>query len=131
MDRYRLYQSSIHQVTKKAGRLRIARLYVNSNSTESADVVKQHAAQKGFSFHVYKDPGNAVADLFGAEFTPEAFVTKAGKIIYHGRIDDARSGEISEHSLRNALDEVLAGRTPAKQETKAFGCTIKRVKKVS
>jgi hypothetical protein len=55
-------------------------------------------------------------------------VIKGGKIVYHGRIDDARKGEIKDHSLRNALDALLAGKTPAVAETKAFGCTIKRVK---
>ncbi len=102
-------------------------VFINSNKTEPADEVKQHAADNGFQFPVYKDPGNIVADQFGAQFTPEVYVVKGGKIAYHGRIDDARTGEIKDHSLRNALDAILAGKTPAKQETKAFGCTIKRV----
>jgi peroxiredoxin len=103
-------------------------VFINSNNTEPAAEVKQHAATHGFQFQVYKDPGNIVADQFGAQFTPEAYVIKGGKLVYHGRIDDARKGEIKDHSLRNALDAVLAGKAPAVAETKAFGCTIKRVK---
>ena len=103
-------------------------VFINSNVRELAPEVKQHAQSNGFQFQVYKDPGNVVADLFGAEFTPEVYLMKAGSIVYHGRIDDSRRGEIKDHSLRNALDAVLAGKTPARQETKAFGCTIKRVK---
>ena len=102
-------------------------MFINPNVRELAPEVKEHAQSNGFQFQVYKDPGNVVADLFGAEFTPETCLIKSGGIIYHGRIDDSRKGEIKDHSLRNALDAVLAGKTPAKQETKAFGCTIKRV----
>lgn len=103
-------------------------VFINSNNTEPAAEVKQHAASNGFQFQVYKDPGNVVADLFGAQFTPEVYVIKSGKVAYHGRIDDARKGEIKDHSLRNALDALLGGKAPAVAETKAFGCTIKRVK---
>ena len=103
-------------------------VFINSNVKELAAEVAEHTQNNGFPFPVYKDPGNVVADLFGAEFTPETYVMKAGQIVYHGRIDDARRGDITDHSLRNALDDVLAGKTPAKQETKAFGCTIKRAK---
>lgn len=103
-------------------------VFINSNNTEPAAEVKQHAASNGFQFEVYKDPGNVVADMFGAQFTPEVYVIKGGKVAYHGRIDDARKGEIKDHSLRNALDALLAGKAPAVAETKAFGCTIKRVK---
>ena len=102
-------------------------VFVNSNRTESPDEVAQHAADKGFEFSVYKDPGNVVADLFGAQFTPEAYVVKSGKLAYHGRIDDARTGEIKQHSLRMALDAVMDGKAPEPSETRAFGCTIKKV----
>lgn len=102
-------------------------VHINSNKAELGPEVKQHAADNGFEFTVYKDPGNVVADIFGAERTPETYVIKGGKVVYHGRIDDAQKGEIKVHSLRGALDAVLAGKTPDPQETRAFGCTIKRV----
>lgn len=103
-------------------------VFINSNSTEPPEEVREHAQKNGFRFTVYKDPGNVVADLFGAQFTPEAYVIKGDRIVYHGRIDDARTGPITDHTLRSALDAVLAGQNPPKPETKAFGCTIKRVK---
>ncbi|MCW5982970.1 MAG: redoxin domain-containing protein [Bryobacteraceae bacterium] len=103
-------------------------IFINSNNTEPAAAVKEHAASHGFAFQVYKDPGNVVADQLGAQVTPEVFLVKSGKVAYHGRIDDAQKGEIKDHSLRNALDAVLHGHTPERAELKAFGCTIKRVK---
>ncbi len=101
---------------------------INSNSTESAAEVKQHAAEKGLTFTILKDEGNAVADRYDAQVTPEAYLLDAsGKLVYHGRIDNSRYGVmITSNDLRDAIEAVLAGRAVAKAEVKAFGCSIKR-----
>ena len=101
---------------------------INSNSIEPADEVKKHAAEKGLTFAILKDAGNVVADRFDAQVTPEAFVIDAaGKLVYHGRIDNSRAGDsITSNELRDALDAVLAGKPVEKPEAKAFGCSIKR-----
>ena len=106
-------------------------LFLNANSTEPASAVAQHAAEHSFQFPVYKDAPNVVADRFGAQATPEAFVIdRTGTILYHGSIDDSQNPDrIQNQWLRKALDAVLAGQPVEKSETKAFGCTIKRVKK--
>lgn len=105
-------------------------VFINSNSTEPPAEVAEHA-RKHFSFQVYKDPDNVVADLFGAQVTPEAFVIdKTGVIRYHGSIDDSRNeSRVQVKALRNALDAVLAGKPVENAQTKAFGCTIKRAQK--
>jgi peroxiredoxin len=102
---------------------------INSNKTESIEETAAHAQQHGFAFPVLKDPGNKVADLYGASHTPEIYVVgKDGKLLYHGRIDDSTdTAKVTTHDLSNALDELLAGQPVAKAETKAFGCSIKRV----
>jgi peroxiredoxin len=106
-------------------------LFLNANSTEPAPAVSQHAAEHSFPFPVYKDASNIVADRFGAQATPEVFVIdRASTVLYHGSIDDSQSPDrIQKQWLRKALDAVLAGHPVEKSETKAFGCTIKRVKK--
>ncbi len=108
-------------------------IFLNSNATESPEVVAEHAKRSGFTFPVYKDANNVVADKFGAQVTPESFVIdKAGTIVYHGYIDDSRNtARITNQGLRNALNAVLAGKPVAQAETKAFGCTLKRAKKAS
>ncbi len=108
-------------------------IFVNSNATEPAARVADHAKSSGFTFPVYKDPANVVADRFGASVTPESFVVdKSGKIVYHGYIDDSRNAsKVSNKGLRNALDATMAGKPVAQAETKAFGCTLKRAKKAS
>jgi thiol-disulfide isomerase/thioredoxin len=102
-------------------------VFVNANFNEPTKEVADHAKEAGFTFSVYRDSGN-VAVLFNAQVTPEAYVIdKRGIILYHGAIDDAQNeARIKKHSLRSALDEVLAGKTVSVAETKAFGCTVKR-----
>lgn len=102
---------------------------VNSNKQEAAEEVGQHATKSGFPFTVVKDPNNVIADKWGALVTPEAFVLNSdGALVYHGRIDNNQKLEkVTSQDLRTALDAVLAGKAPATSETKAFGCTIKRI----
>lgn len=103
---------------------------INSNAIEPIEEVAGHAKQHGFPFPVLKDGGNKIADRFNALFTPEIFVMDAqGVLRYHGRIDDSQNpANIKSHDLRNTLDALLAGKNPPRTETKAFGCTIKRVR---
>lgn len=107
-------------------------VFINSNSTEPAAEVAQHA-KANFSFSVYKDPDNVVADMFGAQVTPEVFVfDKDGVLRYHGAIDDSRNeSKVTNKVLRSALDAMLAGQAVPTAQTKAFGCTIKRSKKTT
>lgn len=108
-------------------------IFLNSNSTEPASAAAAHAKENGFPFSVYKDEDNKVADMFGAQVTPEAFVMdKNGLIVYHGSIDDSKEeSKVTSKVLREALDSVLAGNAVARSETKAFGCSIKRGKRAS
>jgi peroxiredoxin len=101
---------------------------INSNVRELAAEVKQHAAEKGLKFTILKDTGNRIADRFDAQYTPEAYLLDAsGKLVYHGRIDNSRSGDsITSTDLRDAVESVLAGKPVEKPEVKGFGCTIKR-----
>ncbi len=108
-------------------------VFINANSSEPASEVAEHAKSHGFPFPVYKDPGNVVADRFGAQVTPEVYVMdKSGTMQYHGYIDDSLNpSKIQKRELRKALDALLSGQNVQTAETKAFGCTIKRQKKVS
>lgn len=108
-------------------------VFVNANATESPADVANHAKAKNFTFTVYKDNGNALADQLDAQVTPEVFlVDKTSTIVYHGSIDDSQNpANITKKPLRDALDAVLGGQPVPKAEVKAFGCSIKRAKKAS
>jgi peroxiredoxin len=89
---------------------------LNANQNEKADDIKADASQS-FAFPMLRDEGSKVADLYGAQRTPEAFVVDpSGVIRYHGGVAD----------LGPALAQLVAGAPIAKSESKAFGCTIKR-----
>jgi peroxiredoxin len=102
---------------------------INSNRTETPEAVAAHAREHGLTFPILKDNDNRLADALGASFTPETYLFDAsGTLRYHGRIDDSKEPTgISKRDLRDALEAVSSGKTIAVTETKAFGCTIKRV----
>ena len=102
---------------------------INANRTESADAVAAHAREHGLTFPILKDNDNRLADALGASFTPETYLFDAsGTLRYHGRIDDSKDPSgISKRDLNDAMEALATGKTIAVTETKAFGCTIKRV----
>ena len=104
---------------------------INSNKQEDIAKIKQHAADNNLNFVILKDSNNVIADKFEASATPEVYVLNNNlEQLYHGRIDDSRKNENVEVSdLRNVLSEIKAGKDISVSETKAFGCSIKRVKK--
>ena len=101
---------------------------INSNSTESLEWVRSHAAEK-YQFPVLIDKGNVLADKLGANVTPETFyLNEKNVLVYHGAIDNSSSGEeITENYLREAVEAISSGRPVAKNRAKAIGCSIKRV----
>ena len=67
----------------------------------------------------------------GVKNTPEvAVINKSGKVVYRGRIDDSVAAlaqpkrPVKNADLRNALDDLVAGRPVAMPRTKAIGCYI-------
>ena len=101
---------------------------INSNVTEPSAEVKSHAAERNLTFAILKDEGSKIADRLGATRTPEVYVLDSTmKLVYHGRIDNSQKVEgITANDLRDALDEMLAGKAITKTGGAAFGCTIKR-----
>ncbi|MFQ3611126.1 MAG: redoxin domain-containing protein [Fimbriimonadales bacterium] len=122
------YDERMAQLAKEYSEKGVMFIGINSNNTEPASEVAEHARSKGFTFPVLKDEGNRVADAYDAKVTPEVFVVDSNFILrYHGRIDDnQRADRVTQRDLKNVLDAMLAGKQPPVSETRAFGCTIKR-----
>ena len=127
------YNERMADLGKNYSSKEIAFVGINSNKQEDVEEIKEHSAKHGFTFPVLKDWNNVVADAYGAQVTPEVFVLDGkGVIQYHGRIDDSKNGgNVKTQDLRETLDALLAGKAVPRTETKAFGCSIKRVKKES
>jgi peroxiredoxin len=109
-------------------------LGVNSNRHDSITEVAAHARVHGVEFPVLKDLGNRVADHIGVKRTPEIVVLDQKRVVrYHGRIDDQYGvGYIRDaprqHFLKDAINDLLAGRKVARAETEVVGCFIGRVR---
>lgn len=123
------YNERMEKLAKEYQGRAITLIGINSNSTEGADVVKAHAATNKLTFTILKDPSNKIADRLGATRTPEAyFLDASNKLLYHGRIDNAKdASQVSSSELRDALDATLAGKPVVKTTANAIGCSIKRV----
>ena len=111
---------------------RIGFVAINANDSvsypaDSWDAMVDRAQDKGFVFDYAFDESQSVAREYGAERTPEVFVFgPSGGLAYHGAIDDSTEPEgVRQTYLRDALDAVLAGRSPTITDTPAVGCTIK------
>jgi peroxiredoxin len=124
------YNERMAQLATEYSAKNVVFLGINSNKEEDAQEVRQHAKENGLNFPILKDPNNVIADAFGATVTPEVFLlNKELKVAYHGRIDDSqRPAHVKKQDLRKGLDEFLAAKAVTDSETKAFGCSIKRVK---
>ncbi len=112
-----------------SGRARF--LFVNSNHNEPVDMVRKHARASEYPFPVYRDVGNVLADRLGATMTPQAFVLDhAGQVRYRGHIEDSRNpARTRVRGLGDAIASLLEAKPVTVTGTKAFGCTIKRLRK--
>ncbi len=107
---------------------------INSSAQDAFVSVSAHAQERGITFPVLKDFDQSVAESFGAKRTPEVFLLDAGRTIrYHGRIDDRHAvGVTRDHAtrqdLKEAIDDLLAGRPIATPVTEVSGCPIERLR---
>lgn len=123
------YNSRMEEIFKKYKEKEITFLGINSNKTENISEIEYHAKDNGLTFPILKDEKNIIADIFDASFTPEIYVLSNEFILlYHGRIDDSRRASgIDSTDLINALDEIITDKKVSNPETKAFGCSIKKI----
>jgi peroxiredoxin len=111
----------------------VAFLGINANQQDSLSELAHFARTSKIDFPLLKDPGNKVADQFGAQRTPEVYVLDEQRVVrYHGRIDDQftygiQRKQADETYLIGAIDSLLAGREIAKAAVEPIGCHIGRV----
>ena len=110
----------------------VAVVAINANDAaasprESLSAMVERVAKKDLAFVYAKDESQEVARAFGAEKTPEVMVFDGDRrLAYRGAIDDSsEEDEVAVSYLRDAIEAVLAGRSPEIAETPAVGCAIK------
>jgi peroxiredoxin len=99
----------------------------NDIAADSLANMKARATDQQYPFPYLKDGDSRTARDYGARVTPHVFVVDGeGTVRYRGYVDDsAKPEERQVEGLTSALNALLNGRTIARTETKAFGCTIK------
>jgi peroxiredoxin len=130
----RLYGPRLNALSREYADRDVRFVGVNSNSQDSPKEVAEFCKEYGITFPIVKDPGNKVADQFGARHMAEVYVLD-GKlnIQYRGRVDDqylpgVARVQASRQDLRTAIDELLAGKPVSVPRTETVGCSIGRVK---
>jgi len=131
-----LYGGRLAELDAKYAERGVQFLGINANRQDNLTEIGAFARINQIRFPILKDPRNEVANLFGAERTPEVFVLDRGRAIrYRGRIDDQygvgyqKAKAVRSH-LSTAIEEVLAEEPVTHPFVEAVGCIIGRVSTV-
>lgn len=112
----------------------VGMVVLNSNHTkrdsdDSFDAMKKHANENGYNFRYVVDEESLIANAFGGQTTPHAFLfDNAMELVYKGAIDDnyANAGEVKKAYVKDAIVNLANGKEIAVAETNPVGCSIKR-----
>ena len=127
------YSSTLADLHKTYSDKHVAFLAITAGDDLSPAELTKKAAEFKIPFPVVKDDGFKATDLFKAKTAPEVFVLDHNQVLrYRGRIDDTwsarlkRNRKTTKHDLKDALDALLAGKSPTTPATVAIGCPISR-----
>ena len=90
--------------------------------------MKNRAKAKGYNFPYLRDGSQQTAEAYGPVSTPDFYVLDKDRVIrYRGRMDDnhADPEKVTKRHLRDALDDLLAGKAVRTPLTPPYGCSIK------
>lgn len=129
-------QERTNEIAAYAAKMKLGVIILNSNEAQRGDddsfeAMIEYAKDQKYKWSYVVDKNHEVADAFGANRTPECFLfNKNMTLVYHGAIDDNPSdaSAISRHHLKEAINELNAGKEISVKESKSVGCTIKRNK---
>lgn len=99
---------------------------------DSFEKMQERAEEKEYPFPYLIDAEQTVYKKYGATKTPHVFLLDKQengklKVTYIGAVDDNYEDPeaVEETYLANAIDALLADKTPSPRHTKAIGCSIK------
>ncbi len=120
-------------------REKIGFVLINSNEAfrenqDSPEAMKIKAEEMKYAMPYLIDQNSRLADAFGAQTTPHVFLfDKNMRLVYKGSINDkyeeGRKEIVSKNYLMDALFATSRAGNINMKESKAIGCSIKRVKK--
>jgi hypothetical protein len=110
-------------------------ILVNSNEAKRDDAdsmtaMQEHSTSVGYTMPYVEDTNHQLADAFGARTTPHVYLfNKQMELVYKGAIDDNvdDAKAVKQTYLKNAVENMTAGKAIEPSSTKPLGCSIKRV----
>lgn len=117
-----------------ADKNKVGMVVLNSNhqkrdGDDSFEAMKKHAKDKGYNFYYALDDQSLIANTFGGQTTPHAFLFNSKmELVYKGAIDDSYKSaeEVKQPYLKDAISSLADGKEILVKETKPVGCSIKR-----
>lgn len=107
-------------------------LAVNSGAEgkQGASKADNEKAKKDWKieYPILLDTTGATGKAYGAKTTPHMFIIgKDGKLAYAGAIDNNSSPKTAgeKNYVKNALDEIIAGKKVTDATTESYGCNVK------
>ena len=130
------WEGRYNGLAELAASLNVGMVLVNSNEAkregdDSFTAMKNHARDAQYTMPYLVDEGSKLANACGARTTPHVYLFNADlELAYRGSIDDNvnRSEDVTERYLEVAMARMAEGKKIKTAETKAVGCSIKRVK---
>ncbi|HTW95381.1 MAG TPA: thioredoxin family protein [Tepidisphaeraceae bacterium] len=104
-------------------------LAIDSSSFVTDADLKSWAGQEQIPYPILNDAKGTVGHAYDATNTPEMFIIgKDGNLLYEGAIDNDRDndkGADRVNYVKQALSQILAGKSVTVTQTKPYGCTVK------
>jgi hypothetical protein len=127
-------QARTSDIAQYAQQKSIGIVVLNANegyrhSEDSYAAMQKYAVAQSYKWPYAMDSDSELADAFGATRAPECFLFDGkGILVYHGAIDDNPADEtkIKRQHLKEAINEMLAGKEITIKESIIIGCAIKR-----
>jgi peroxiredoxin len=112
----------------------LAVVAINSNDIDrypqdGPEAMSREKKEVGYTFPYLFDEDQKVAQAYRAACTPDFFLFDGDrKLRYRGQYDDSRPGNgipVTGSDLKSAIDIVLAGSLPERDQKPSVGCNIK------
>jgi peroxiredoxin len=128
------WEERYNDIKAWADKNNVGMIVLNSNHTkragdDSLEAMQAKAKAKGYKFSYVVDEESQIANAFGGQTTPHAFLfNSANQLVYKGAIDDNydSASDVKQAYLKDAIASLAKGEEIAVSVTKPVGCSIKR-----
>ncbi|MBI4394934.1 MAG: thioredoxin family protein [Candidatus Omnitrophica bacterium] len=95
---------------------------------DAPERMKEKIKEWGIPFPYLVDETQEIAKAFQAQCTPDLYLfDSTHRLVYHGRLDDNWKDEskVKRHELKEAIENLAAGKPIASKQYPSMGCSIK------